>query len=436
MKKKIYYIGVNVYFILLILFLIFSSFIFTYKLTYNEFISHGLIVFGIIGLLLYGYYRLIFKKVKLYDLLIIIMAFLGYISYVNAYDKRVALIGFISGREGLLVILSYYIFFLLASTIKNKKSKNIMVILMTVFGMLNTIYGIFQIYDINSLLGIPIVIDWDLPLATGIVSNSNFFGTLLVIMLGIWLSKYVLEEFNNKKILYFLVLFIFLIGIFISGAMSAFVALVIMIILLFIYLIFVNRLFSVKEKIFNIFSVITLILLSYTLVVLTTDVKLNEDVSELGMQINETVSGDIEDNFGTGRIYIWKKVLYYLPDYLYTGIGIDNLAYIGNKEGEYIFDPYTNNVVYKAHNEYLQVLATQGIFMFIVYIFFLGFIAIVCLIRILKEKNNNVLLLTLFLSFVGYSVQAFFNISITRIAPLYFIIMGLLIEEEKESDIV
>jgi len=35
----------------------------------------------------------------------------------------------------------------------------------------------------------------------------------------------------------------------------------------------------------------------------------------------------------------------------------------------------------------------------------------------------------LFLAFIGYSVQAFFNISVTRVAPIYFIIMGCLIKE-------
>ena len=433
MKKKIYYIVVNIYFVLLILSIIVSSFLFTYKLMYNDFISHVLIVYGIIGFLLYLYYRFVFKKAKIYDLLIIIMAFLGYISYTHAYDKRVALIGFISGREGLLVILSYYVFFLLASTINSKKFKNIIIGIISLYGLLNAFYGMLQIYNVNNLFGIPIVYDWSLPSAIGILSNSNIFGTLSVIMLGIWLSKYTLEKFNKKKLLYFILLFIFLISIFISGAMSAFVALIAMLLILFIYLFFKNKDFSFKEKVFNIFSVFTLICLSYTLVVITTDVKLNEDVEELSMQITETANGNVNDSYGTGRIHIWKEVLHYLPDYLYTGIGVDNLAYIGNKDGKYIFDPYTSNVVYKAHNEYLQILATEGIFKFFVYMIFLGIIFIATLIRIVKDKNNNVLLFTLFLVFCGYLVQAFFNISITRIAPIFFIIMGFLIEDEKTS---
>ena len=49
-------------------------------------------------------------------------------------------------------------------------------------------------------------------------------------------------------------------------------------------------------------------------------------------------------------------------------------------------------------------------------------------IRVFKDNGNNIML-PLFLAFTAYSIQAFFNISVTRVAPLYFIIMGLLVSK-------
>ena len=38
--------------------------------------------------------------------------------------------------------------------------------------------------------------------------------------------------------------------------------------------------------------------------------------------------------------------------------------------------------------------------------------------------------MALFLAFVGYSVQAFFNISVIEVAPLFWIIIGLLYDRK------
>ena len=38
------------------------------------------------------------------------------------------------------------------------------------------------------------------------------------------------------------------------------------------------------------------------------------------------------------------------------------------------------------------------------------------------------------MAFVGYSVQAFLNISVIDVAPYYFIIIGLILSENKKQE--
>ena len=63
-------------------------------------------------------------------------------------------------------------------------------------------------------------------------------------------------------------------------------------------------------------------------------------------------------------MFIWKNTIKEVPNNLLHGVGVDNFLYAfnnGSLEGkEMVYD--------KAHNEYLQILITEGIFSFISYL--------------------------------------------------------------------
>ena len=86
-------------------------------------------------------------------------------------------------------------------------------------------------------------------------------------------------------------------------------------------------------------------------------------------------------------------------------------------DGKYFYD--------KVHNEYLQILITEGIFCLISYLVMYG---IIC-IRGMKNsfKNKEIYLL---LPVIGYLVQAFFNISVIEVAPIFFIALGLCCKDD------
>lgn len=86
-----------------------------------------------------------------------------------------------------------------------------------------------------------------------------------------------------------------------------------------------------------------------------------------------------------------------------------------------------NSIFDKAHNEYLQILVTEGIFCFLSYIALYGIIFFYGVKNSIKNKE-----LYLILPIIGYIVQAFFNISVIEVAPIFYMTLGLCIEDLEE----
>ncbi len=423
MKERIYNIFLEIYLILVLLWLFFGSVLNTYGYIDSTLTSLGLFVFAVIGIILYIFYKIIEKKYTFMDYLVIMMSLLGYFSYCNAFDKRVALIGFIDGREGLLAILSYYVVFLLSTTINSEKIKKDIFKVLTLIGSIFVLYGLLQVFDITKFLGIPIVGQWKY--AASLLNNSNFMGSFCVLMCGLWIGKYFFENTDliNYKSLFFLWLFIT--GILISGAMSAFVAFISMFLFVILYFVFKHKKINLKRTFFKFFCLMIISLGSYWFLTYFTESELNSDIVTLKNEVVDTATSGLKKEYGTGRVHIWKESLKYIPEYIWTGVGIDNFIYLG--KSEYVTD-YISGVKYsKAHNEYLQILLTEGFFMLIIYLIFLGTIFFKSLFNLFKNVNVDYFVFSLFLAFCGYCVQAFFNISMIKVAPIFYMISGMLV---------
>ena len=150
--------------------------------------------------------------------------------------------------------------------------------------------------------------------------------------------------------------------------------------------------------------------------------------------INKTI-----ESGGNGRIDIWKKSLNVFRKYPLVGVGFDNfyLAYPNPKVDNTISFIITGNEVIEnsnsyylvdnAHNVYLHLLISTGLLGLIPYL-------ILCLLTFIKGlKQNNKLVFILIQGFVAYSIQAFANISVIEVAPIYYIIMGLILCSTSKS---
>ena len=138
----------------------------------------------------------------------------------------------------------------------------------------------------------------------------------------------------------------------------------------------------------------------------------------------EIAKGNIQDNFGSNRMFIWRNSIKVVPENISYGVGVDNFYYaFGDK-------PLTrkNKFYDKAHNEYLQILVCEGLYALLAYLLFIGIITI----KGIKYsfKNNK---LYLIIPVIGYIIQAFFNISVIEVAPIFYICLGLCSNREKEN---
>ena len=121
-------------------------------------------------------------------------------------------------------------------------------------------------------------------------------------------------------------------------------------------------------------------------------------------------------------------------EYPIFGVGYDNLGFAYPNKKTEVYYYITNNEIVKeeisggpyvdnAHNVYLHILVASGI---------LGLIPLLILLLytfIHALGSNNKLIIILLGGFVAYSIQAFTNISVIEVAPIYYIIIGLILSD-------
>ena len=407
--KKILDKSLLIYMIMNLIYILVGSLLVLLRFYDIKYFSYGYIVLlGInilIILLLFIKKKYKKNKVDIFLLLIIIFAF---ISYLFAYKPHKALFGEWGRYEGLFEICYYMTTIFLTSYIK-KEDRKILIYSILIFGLIECLYAYAQKLNLfNAHTMIHKGSRW----ATGFCTNPNFFGTLMLLCICYSIGLYI-ESKDRLKIGLFLVFtYLFSIGILLSKARSAMVGLLVVMILLLVY--------SIKNKHIKKYIVLLLLLIfSFSFIQSLNLTSVVKDFTRTKSEIVEISKGNVNDRYGSGRIYIWKETLKVVPRYIVHGIGIDSLANV--LDGKPIIRE--GKIVDKAHNEYLQILVTMGIFSLISYLC-MHFI-------ILKNGIKNTFKtheIYFLLPVIGYLVQAQFNISVIEVAPIFYIALGLLID--------
>lgn len=350
-------------------------------------------------------------KLRLYDLLILIIIILLIISTIFAKNINVSLFG-IGGRyEGLFSLIYYLSLLFISSFIDKDKKKNI-VNLIIVTGIIQTIYGLTHM-NIN-------ISKYNPTWVNGLTTNPNFFGTYILMCLSCAMGIYSLDNEEKYNYLYGFIILVLLVGLLISNTTSCLLGFIIVFIYLIIYLI-------LKKKYEKIVSLLIIVIFTSSCVYLFDGTTLFKDLIKTKNEAVELYKGNNNNNdYGTHRITIWKKTMKVVPKYIIHGVGIDNFIY-AQDEGPIVIRKYTYD---KAHNEYLQILICEGIFALICYLLLYTTIVL----KSIKStyKNDNIYLL---LPVIGYLIQAFFNISVIEVAPVFFILLGLCIDRDKNINI-
>jgi O-antigen ligase len=136
-------------------------------------------------------------------------------------------------------------------------------------------------------------------------------------------------------------------------------------------------------------------------------------------EAREVMHGNIQDEFGTNRIFIWRNALTVFPNNPIIGTGPDTFGHAFPRDAHGVFGEFYEN----AHNEYIQYLITHGIVGLLFYLAFVGSIVL----RSVKKAFNDPIIMAVLAAFVGYLAQAFFNISHPIASQILWIFAGILV---------
>ena len=327
-------------------------------------------------------------------------------TYLSEY-RTISLWGHNTRCEGMVMLITYYLLFLLGTFIEEKDKKKVIFSILF-FGVLQVGIGILQ--QLKIMPGASYVY------VKGLAGNSNFYSTQNIMWLSLSLGLFIF----SKKWLYIVLILIFSIGLTLGGAMSCFVGLICVLLSILFIIIYNRKNIEFKEYLKRYLTSIFLMIILFIVVSILIDGTLIKDIKELLFQSSDIiVNHNIKEDYGTSRILIWKKTIPKIGNYLIKGIGIDCFRYI--------FNPLlinNNTIVSKAHNEYLQYLITEGIYCLIFYLMLL-FMCIHNNFKRIKTKGYNYFDYAILLCVIGYITQAFFNISVIRVAPIFYVVLGL-----------
>ena len=393
----------NLYVIFNILFIMFVMFLKEFEITEYISIMYGQITFLIINVIII-LYHLSKRKFKLekYDIFLLILIVFSGISCIFAKDFETAIFGNEYRHEGLLALLYYYSLFEIASFLR-KKDQRIILYVMLFFGLISIVVAFFEYSEYNKYI-------WKTDRFQqnhifGLTTNSNFLSTKLLLCTLCCFVLYIKENKVWQLILYLVFMYFLLLTNCLSGFVGYICASILFLIL------------NIKK-----FKKILLIIGITLLTVFITNhfgmSSIGSDTISMFKEVKEISTGNLDESYGTNRMHIWKETIKIVPKNIYFGVGIDNFL---NAFGEEPLRSERGRKIDKAHNEYLQILVTEGIFALIAYLIF---IIAVCLKGL---RTKSLYLIPVF----GYLVQAFFNISVIEVAPLLYILMGFMAKKQK-----
>lgn len=337
------------------------------------------------------------------------------ISCFNALDRTKALYGESGRNEGFFMLLCYYLFFYAARMIISEKKRRLTADIFITIMALHALYGIAQFYSWP--IGIP-VFDHYFYAVSGVAGNPNFMASLMVMAVGAALGMFLYSEKIYQKVAYMLLLALFAFTLIFTKTMSGYVGAGV--IVLIVFLNFIKQITNKKGKKYG--AKLLLLLAAVGICGLFVVDRLAYGIvsAEIKGILNQLSGGIDIETVASGRFLIWKNIFNMLPQFIFSGVGIDGLQQPYYDRYGLLFGGFVD----KAHNELIQVLITMGLSVFLCYIAIYALVVKDVLGKIKSGKNRSVDT-AVFLAIIGYISQAMFNISVVDVAPYFWILLGL-----------
>ena len=347
------------------------------------------------------------RKLDIFDYILIALFVAGLLCTVFAVEPKMSFWGSKYRHEGFVCVFSYYLLCMNWKVNASKEDVKKLIKLILFIGIINAIYAMLQVYTNSTHI---LRYYMGRKMAVGFCGHHNFFGTLMVTCLGIMTCYLLTEKITLKNIIIYILFLISLINCQSSGPIFTFI---IMTVFLIIFYLIKKRL--PLKKLIVVGILVLLVPGMYVATMYINKTSFDNGYCEL-CQIKQTIMTG-----GTGRIRIWTNTLDVVKDNWLVGVGYDNLHKVYNQ------DPTRIRIVDNAHNVYLHTLVSTGIIGFIPYMMLL----VLAFIRGVKSKNKSMVIL--FSGFIAYSIQAFTNINVIQIAPIYYVLIGLMLSIKEEK---
>lgn len=259
------------------------------------------------------------------------------------------------------------------------------------------------------------------------LGQPNWLAALLTPLIPFtWFSLVNISKNKNKKINYFLIAvyliisILFFVTLLFTKSRSGLLAFGVSAIIFWGYLLIKNNFSYFKE-----FIIIVFLLASSYLFIQNPFKKAEPSTPQPTGPALET--GGTES--GTIRKYVWLGAFNVFKKYPILGSGPETFAfsYPSFKPVEHNLTSEWDFVYNKAHNEYLNYLATTGIFGLASYLALI----ITSLILIIKVKDLKIKV-TLLASYISILATNFFGFSVVSVSLLFYIIPALAVVNETE----
>ena len=164
-----------------------------------------------------------------------------------------------------------------------------------------------------------------------------------------------------------------------------------------------------------------------------------EEIPAPGVPAGGTINIEIHrnpyDELGNGRYYIWRKSLEVIKNNFLIGTGLDTFLYNFPN-----WDPgrYTRIgvLVDKPHNTYLQIAMGAGVPALLVYLYIL-ILHFKNYLRVFRrrglQEESDIIMLALFVGWLGYLFQGLGNDSVLSNAPVFWALFGLSVNYVKNA---
>ena len=227
-----------------------------------DMINPGIILYFSSPILLYIYIRdLIYKerKIELCDYIFLATILSGVLATVFSIDKEIAMFGSYARHEGFLSVIAYYLLFINWRFNGTKKDIHNFIKLVVFIAVINSIYGILQIYTPFNFI---IRYQKDVNMASGLCLNPNFFGSLIVTTLGIIVCNFLME--NKSSVKEYIIIILLLISLVNDQSMGPIITFVLILLFLF-FLLFIKNFLVLKK--FVIICLLSVIVFTLTLLI-------------------------------------------------------------------------------------------------------------------------------------------------------------------------